>query len=206
MKLTSESKVLLGILASTAIIITIAIVAFTKPAPTLTREDLIPSTSHTKGNPQANVYLVEFSDYQCSACKAVKPIVDQLTETYKDKLLFAYRHYPLDQHPHSQQVAEIAEAAGAQGKFWEMSDLLFAHQDTFAESDISDFAKQLGIDESEIAKAISSGTYKQRVLDDKAAGDRLGINATPTFYLNGKKLELTSFEDLAQTVKQAVEQ
>jgi protein-disulfide isomerase len=206
MRLTGESKVLLGILAATIVIIGIAIMVFTKPVPTLARENLIPTTSHTKGNPQARVYLVEFSDYQCPACKAVKPIINQLTETYKDKLVFVFRHYPLDQHPFSQQAAEIAEAAGAQGKFWEMSDLLFEHQDALSEHDIPTFAKQLEIDESFITSALAAGTYRQKVLDDKEAGDRFGVTATPTFYLNGKKLDLVTFEDLSKAVKQAIAQ
>lgn len=205
MKLTGESKFLLIMLLITLVIVGIAVVVFTRPAPTLTRQDLILNTSYTKGNPQASVYLVEFSDYQCPACKAVNPVIDQLMEKYKDKLLFAYRHFPLDQHPLSQEAAEAAEVAGVNGKFWEMSDLLFSHQDTLTEQDFLTFAKQLGIDESSMSSALADHTYEQKVLEDRAAGEQFGVDSTPSFYLNGKKLELTTFDDITKAVSEQLD-
>ena len=129
MKLTGETKLFLGILIGTAVIIGAAAVLLTKQAPILSRADLVPASAHTKGNVEAKIYLVEFSDYQCPACLAAKPVVDAIIKQYQDQLLFSYRNFPLDQHPFGQKAAQAAEAAGAQGKYWEMYDLLFANQE-----------------------------------------------------------------------------
>ena len=204
MKLTGESKLFLGILLGTAAIIGIAAVAMTKPAPTLTRSDLVPADAHTRGNPQAKTFLVEFSDFQCPACLAAKPTVDAVVAKYKDDLLYVYRNYPLSQHQFAQRAAETAEAAGAQGKYWEMYDLLFASQEKFSDTIFFDFAKQLGLDEKKFKDDITKEAYKNRILDDIAAGDKFGINATPTFFLNGKKLDLASFRDLTNAVDEAI--
>ncbi|MEK7141123.1 MAG: thioredoxin domain-containing protein, partial [Patescibacteria group bacterium] len=122
MKLTGESKVLLGILATSIAFIGAAVFFFNKPAPTpkpYPKEALIAGDSHATGNASASAYLVEFSDFQCPACKAFTPTVDALVKKYSDKLLFVYRHFPLDQHAFAIPAALAAEAAGKQGKFWE---------------------------------------------------------------------------------------
>jgi protein-disulfide isomerase len=204
MRLTSESKILLAVVAFTVSIIAVAVILIAKTAPALTREDLVPVAAHIKGNPKASVYLVEFSDFQCPACAAVKPLVDDIIKTYGDKLLFAYRHYPLPQHPLAQTAARAAEAAGAQGKFWEMYDLIFAKSETLTESDFADFAKQLNLDQIKFASDMKSNSVVARVQSDINEGNTLNINATPTFFLNGKKLELTSLNDLTTSVEQAV--
>lgn len=204
MKLTGESKLFLGILISTAVLIGVAAVAMTKPTPSLSRDELIPKDAHTKGNIQAKAYLVEFSDYQCPACLAAKPIVDEVTAKHKDDLLFVYRNYPLSQHPFAMRAAETAEFAGTQGKYWEMHDLLFASQEKFSDTIFADLVKELKLDEKKFAEDIGKGTYKSRIGEDQAAGDRVGVNATPTFFLNGKKLDLASFDDLVTAVDDAI--
>jgi protein-disulfide isomerase len=204
MRLTSESKILLAVIAVTIGIIAVAAILMTRPAPALTRENLIPADAHTKGNPKAQVYLVEFSDFQCSACAAFKPIVDQIINNNKEKLLFAHRHYPLPQNLLAQKAAQATEAAGQAGKFWEMFDLIFANSANLTEPMLFDFAHQLGLDEEQFAADLKNGTYISRVQEDIAAGEKLGLNATPTFFLNGKKLKLTNFTDLSTAVEQAI--
>lgn len=205
MKLTGETKIFLAIIAVTAVIIGLASLVLTKPAPTLTRTDLVPSNAHTRGNIQAKAYLVEFSDFQCPACLAAKPAVDAVVAAHKDNLLFVYRNFPLDQHPFSHQAAQAAEAAGAQGKYWEMYDLLFANQAKFSDTIFADLSKQLNLDMDKFTADMKNTTLTNRVLDDLAAGNRFGVDATPTFFLNGKKLSLTSMSDLASTVDQATQ-
>jgi protein-disulfide isomerase len=205
MKFTSETKLLFAVIAVTVLIIALAAAVISKPAPSLTRSDLIPADAHTKGNAQSSVYLVEFSDFQCPACVAAKPLVDDIMKTYGDKLLFAYRHYPLPQHPLAQKAAEAAEAAGLQGKFWEMFDLIFAKSESLAESDFTDFAKQLSLDGTKFASDMKSAGTAARVQSDVDGGNKLAIDSTPTFFLNGKKLELKNLGDIKTSVEQALQ-
>lgn len=207
MKFTSESKFFLGIIGATIVLIIGALVIFSKPTngiPALARENLIPSDTQTTGNASASAFLVEFSDFQCPACKAFQPAVDIVLEKYKDKLLFAYRHFPLDQHPFSKESALTAEAAGEQGKFWEMEKLLFENQDRFSEALWKDWANSLGLNLDEFETSFNSQKLKDKIDRDRAYGDQIGVNATPTFFLNGKKLELTSQADLVKAVEEAV--
>jgi protein-disulfide isomerase len=204
MKLTGESKVLLAIVGVTVVIIAIAALVMTKPAPVLTKADLIPAGAYIKGNPDASVYLVEFSDFQCPACLAVKPVLDEVLKTHESKLLFVYRNFPLEQHAMSHQAARTAEAAGKQGKYWEMYDLLFANQDKFSEELFPQLAQQLGLDMTVYAKDYNDPSVAAKIQSDIADGNRFGINATPTFFLNGKKLELNNFNDLKTAVDRAV--
>jgi protein-disulfide isomerase len=204
MKFTGETKLFIAIIAVTAVIIGLASLVLTKPAPALTRGDLVPEGAHTKGNTEARVYLVEFSDFQCSACLAFKPTVDAIIQSHKDKLLYVYRHFPLDQHPYSHTAAYAAEAAGLQGKYWEMFDLLFANQAKFSDSIFAELAAQLQLDPEKFAGDLKSSSVAGRIQEDLAYGNRIGINATPTFFLNGEKLELTGFDDLTRAVEEAI--
>src|SRR3990172_1341562 len=104
MKLTSESKILLGIVAATVLIIGVAAAALSGPEKPISRDILIPTGAATRGNPDASVSLVEFSDFQCPSCKVAKPTIDALVTKYEDRLLFVYRHFPLDQHPFAQMA------------------------------------------------------------------------------------------------------
>lgn len=204
MKLTSESKIFLGIIAVSVVIIGIASVVLTKPAPTYSNAEMMPKDTYAKGNPKAKVVLVEFSDFQCPACLSVKPTVDSIIAKHKDSIIFAYRHFPLDQHPFARKAAQAAEAAGTQGKFWEMYDLLFANQLKFSDTIFSELAKQLGLDMSKFEEDMKSSTLTNRIGNDQADGTRFGVNSTPSFFLNGKKLELSSFDDLAKAVDDAI--
>lgn len=206
MKLTGETKLFLGIILGTIVIIGAAVMLLSKPEVALTKADLITQDTPTKGPSDAKVFLVEFSDFQCPACKAAQPVVDDIVKTYKDKVLFAYHHYPLDQHPFAQKAAEAAEAARAQGKFWEMHDLLFLNQEKFSDTLFSDLAKQLDLDMEKFDTALKNRTHTQRVLDDKAFGNTVGIEATPTFFLNGKRLNLATFAELKPLVDEAIKQ
>jgi protein-disulfide isomerase len=204
MKLTGETKFFLGIVALTIAIIIIAIPIFTKPAPILSRSDLLPDYVHTQGNKDAKVFLVEFSDFQCPACRTAKPIVDEILSKYKDKIVFGYRYFPLDQHPFGQKSAEAAEIAAQSGKFWEMGNLLFDNQDILSDETIASLAAQLGLDKNSFAKDMTDHKYKDRVAKDRDYGVQIGISATPTFYLNGQKVDLSTYADLSTAVANAL--
>lgn len=211
MKFTGETKIFLGILAATVAIIGIAVFFVSKPAtpPTpLPRETLIAADAHAIGNASASAYLVEFSDFQCPACRAFAPTVDALVNKYNDKLLFVYRHFPLDQHAFAVPAALAAEAAGKQGKFWEMYTLLFINQDKFSDAPWKDLANQLSLNldqfEVDTLNPESKTALLAKIEKDRTAGIELGVNATPTFFLNGRKLTITNPGDLKNAVEEMI--
>lgn len=208
MKLTNESKILLGILGASVAIVAIATVFFSqspKSEPALSREQLITNDTQSVGNASASAYLVEFSDYQCPACKSAKPFVDAVVEEYKEKLIFAYRHFPLDQHQYAVKAAVAAEAAGLQGKYWEMHNLLFANQEKLSDDLFSNLARELSLDQKQFTEALANPKLKENVIRDRDYGISIGINSTPTFFLNGKKVILASFSDLKTEVERVLQ-
>jgi len=206
MNISSDTKIFLGIILATVVIIVGAVFFFSKPVPSFTKAELIPPDSAATGSADAKVYLVEFSDFQCPACGAFKPYVDQIRGAHKDKLLFAYRHFPLQQHQFARLSAYAAEAAGEQGKFWEMYDFLFANQEELSDEKIAQGAKALNLDLKKYDAAVKSDKVRNKIEKDLSDGQKFGVNATPTFFLNGKKLELSSFADLKSAVEEALSQ
>ncbi len=204
MQLTGETKLFLGLILATVLIVVIGVVAYSRPEPVLKKEEMITSTSHTRGNKDAKNYLVEFSDYQCPACGAFKPLVDQIVEKYKDKLLFAYRNFPLAQHEFAESAAEVAEAAGEQGKYWQMHDYLFANQANLSDEIYQTGAQKIGLDMDKFNEALKSGKFKSLIQDDISYGVAHGVNSTPTFFLNGRKLSLFNQSDLETEVAKAI--
>lgn len=207
MKLTGESKLLLGILAATVAIIGVAVFFFSKP-PTppkpLAREELVARDSFTIGNASASAYLVEFSDFQCPACRAFAPVVDALVTKYPDTLLFVYRHYPLTQHTFAKPAAMAAEAAGQQGKFWEMSKLLFENQDRFSTNPWGKLADELKLDRTTFDAALTSEDLKAKIDRDEGVANQLRLPGTPSFFFNGVRLTVASPAELKKAVEEAI--
>lgn len=208
MKLTGESKLLLGILLATIVIVGTAVYFFSRPTPPpkpIAREELVATDSFTIGNASASAYLVEFSDFQCPACRAFAPVVDELVTKYSDKLFFVYRHYPLSQHTFAKPAAMAAEAAGEQGKFWEMAKLLFENQDRFSREQWGNLANELKLDRVKFDAALNSQNLKAKIDRDQADGIRLGLPGTPSFFLNGVRLEIASPLDLKTALEKVVQ-
>jgi protein-disulfide isomerase len=204
MHLTSETKIFLGIIITTIVIVVVGVFLTSQPTKTYSREEMISSSTYTEGTPSAKLFLVEFSDYECPACKAFQPAVSAIVKKYKDKLVFGYRHFPLDQHPWAEKSALVAEAAGVQGKFWEMHDLLFENQEKMSDSLFPELEKQLKLDDVKFQQSLADQKLKDKIAADKAFGIKVGIDATPTFFLQGKKLTLSSPADLTTEVDAAV--
>ena len=146
---------------------------------------------HLKGNPEASVVLVEFSDFQCPACGAAAPLVKEVVEKYQDKMKFEYRHFPLTTiHQYAFRSAEASECAADQGKFWEYHDKLFFNQDNLKKSNLLLYAQETeGIDAELFKDCLASGVKKKRVNEDLDEARRLGLNSTPTFFLNSQKVD-----------------
>jgi protein-disulfide isomerase len=141
---------------------------------------------HTIGPPTARVTLVEYGDYECPFCGQAHPVVKRLRGLLEDDLLFAFRHFPLSQiHPHALDAAIAAEAAGAQGRFWEMHDLLFTHQAGLAPRDLLVLARTIDLDLERFAEDLTQRTFAPKVRRDFLTGVRSGVNGTPTFFING---------------------
>lgn len=143
---------------------------------------------HIQGNPNAPLTLLEYGDYECPYCGAAYPIVKQVQKRMGDRMRFVFRNFPLTQiHPHAEQAAEAAEAAGGQGKFWEMHDTLYEHQDALDALHLVAYAADLGLDVEQFEEDLAAHTYAGRVREDFLSGIRSGVNGTPTFFINGQR-------------------
>ncbi len=207
MTISSETKFFLGILLATIVIITIAMLFLSRPVPTITlpKETLVPASAHTKGNKDANVYLVEFSDFQCPACAAFAPVVESLMEKNKNELLFVYRHYPLPKHQFAVPSALAAEAASVQGKFWEAAAYLFTNQDKFSDTLWDTMATDLTLDKAQFTKDMTAQTGKSTIDQDLSLATALNLPGTPTFFLNGALMKnINTPQDLVALVEAAI--
>lgn len=148
------------------------------------------SADHVAGPGDAPVTLVEYGDYECPYCGMAYPIVKGAQRALRPQLRFVFRNFPLvESHPHARQAAQAAEAAAAQGKFWAMHDALFEHQSALEQADLTRYARTLGLDADRIMKELQAGTFEKRVRDDFRSGVRSGVNATPTFFVNGERYD-----------------
>jgi len=149
----------------------------------------------TKGTADSSVKLIEYLDFECEACGAYFPLVKRLSEEYGDRVTFVSRYFPLPSHKNSMTSALAVEAAGKQGKYWEMHDLLFAEQQNWGELAAPDptiferYAEQLGLNMERYKQDVGSQEVKDRVIRDRDAGNQLGVNSTPSFFLNGEKIQ-----------------
>jgi protein-disulfide isomerase len=146
------------------------------------------ASAQVRGTDQAPVTIVEFSDFQCPFCKSAIPVLQELMRQYPGGVRWVFKNYPLDFHPDSLLAHKAALAAGEQGKFWEMHDLIFANQGTIKRDDLLQRASQLGLDMKRFGADLDGNTFQTVIDDDKAEGSRLGVTGTPTFFVNGKRM------------------
>ena len=145
---------------------------------------------HVAGSPDAPITLVEYGDFECPFCGMAHPIVKEVRRKLGHRLRFVYRHFPLKQsHPHAQHAAESAESAGAQGRFWEMHQVLFENQHALDDAALVRYAKSVGADPAQVQRDLEAGTYEKRVRDDFRQGVKSGVNGTPTFFVNGERYD-----------------
>ncbi len=159
----------------------------------------------TKGNAQSKVTVIEFTDYECPSCGNFQPIMDEIIKEYGDRVKFIIRDYPLTTlHPYAQKAAEAAEAAREQGKYWEYSALLFKNQKELQPENLMKYAAQLGLDMTKFQDALLSGKFAEKVQTDIQDGYRIGVNGTPTIFINGKRLKDRSKESLRAALDAAL--
>jgi len=170
---------------------------------------LIGQSSHILGTRDARVVVVEFGDFQCPACAYANPIFMQLIESYKDNpnVSFVSRHFPLPQHANAMIAAEAAEAAGAQGKFWEMSNMLYERQNEWSGNpkplDIFvGYAQQLGLNTKAFSESVNGKKFEDVINKDRSDARSLGINSTPTFFVGGEKIQgVPSLEEFKKKIE-----
>jgi protein-disulfide isomerase len=141
-----------------------------------------------RGNVDAVIEIVEFSDFQCPFCGRAKPVIDSLFAQYGDQVRLEYRHYPLPDHAYAGRAAQAAVEAQEQGAFWRYHDLLFAHQDRLTDVDLIGYADSLKLDTDRFASVLSNSKHIETVERDIALGLSLAVTGTPTFFVNGYRL------------------
>lgn len=164
-----------------------------------------------KGPENAAVTVVEYSDFQCPFCAQAAPIVDQVLAEYPDDVRVVYRHFPLNQiHAQAQLASEAAEAAGNQGQFWEMHDVLFANQSQWsgnlgARGIFETYAEALGLDMEQFNTDLRDGALTDKVDHDYQSGVTAGVQGTPTFFINGERLQTPSYAGFVSAIDAELE-
>jgi Na+/H+ antiporter NhaA len=143
---------------------------------------------HVRGPSDAPVTIVEYADYECPYCGRAEPALRELLAEFGDDIRYVFRHLPLaDVHPRAQLAAEASEAAGRQGRFWEMHDLLFAHQDALRPPDLLEYASELGLDSARIERELRHNDFAARIARDTESAELSNVSGTPTFFVNGHR-------------------
>lgn len=201
--MSKEAKILIAI-AIVVVIGGVLLAIYANPQPkepgtAVDAQSLVRDTSHMTGKTDAKVTIVEFGDFQCPACGAAHPVVKQVIDAYKDnpQVNFVFRNFPLDSiHPNAHISAEAAEAAGAQGKYWEMHNMLYEQQANWSTNPsplevFAGYAQTIGINVDQFKQAVSQRMFADIINTDYSDGEKIGVNSTPTFFINGIKEERT---------------
>jgi len=202
------SLIVLGLFAVVLAIVGIV----TKPAPAASGELAVPVSDGDwyLGPKNAKVTLVEYSDFECPACKIYAPIIMQLNKDFPNDLKIVYRHFPLPQHENARISAQAAEAAGRQGKFWEMESLIFEKQSEWvnsgkAEDNFISYATSLGLDIEKFKNDFNSDLVKAKIENDYASGEKSKITYTPTFFLDSRRINNPqSYEEFKSLIKSRI--
>jgi len=145
---------------------------------------------HVRGPADAPVTLVEYADFECPFCGRWFPELQRVLQDLGPRVRFVFRHFPIsEQHPHAESAAEVAEAAAAQGKFWEMHDLLFQRQAALDAGHLLAYVRELGLDAVRVERELEQEVYRARVRHDIESGLQSGVSGTPMFFINGRRHE-----------------
>ncbi|HEY2437462.1 MAG TPA: Na+/H+ antiporter NhaA [Solirubrobacteraceae bacterium] len=169
-------------------------------------DEVDPERDHIRGPEDAPVTLVEYGDFECSYCGQAEGVIRELLASHGDDVRYVWRHLPLnDVHPSAQLASEAAEAAAAQGRFWEMYDILLGHQSELMARDLARYADQLGLDTERFRDELRRREYAARISEDVASADESGVSGTPTFFINGRRhygvYDIDALTDAVQAAK-----
>ena len=163
------------------------------------------ANDRVQGDQDTAVTLVEYGDYECPACGEAYAVIKRAQERMGNKMRLVFRNFPLsDMHPHAARAAGAAEAAGAQGQFWPMHDLLYQNQGALEDDDLAGYARQLGLDERKFAAEMSAEKFAEKIQADFESGVESGVNGTPCFFINGARFDADwQSRDLLQSLQNA---
>jgi protein-disulfide isomerase len=156
-----------------------------------------------RGDVNAPVTIVEFTDFQCPACGAMHPVLEEVLKSYGNKVRFVVRDFPLVQHENAGKAAEAADAANAQGKFFEYTDILFKNQKALDVASLKKYASQIGLNRVRFDAELDKGIYTSEIKHDIEDGEIYGVGSTPTIFINGIKLKTLSADDLRAAIDTA---
>jgi protein-disulfide isomerase len=157
-----------------------------------------------KGTANAVVTIIEFTDFECPSCARQHPILDRIVSEFGDRVRLVVRDFPLSQHANARKAAEAAEAAREQGKYWEYAAVLFRNQSALGVDKLRQYASDLGLDRAKFDASLDSGKFADKVQRDVIDGHKLGINGTPTLYINGKRVSDKSYENVKSVIEAAL--
>ena len=164
----------------------------------------VSAADHHLGNTNSDITLVEYGDFQCPYCRRAHPLVKRLLKERGNELQFVFRNFPLQEiHPHAYVAAVTAEAAGKQGKFWEVHDLIFENQDKLNTNYLLSLIDSMGLDLEQFAKDSNSEDLLKKIETDFEGGIRSGVNGTPTFFLNG--YPVSTYDETYESLSGAVD-
>lgn len=142
---------------------------------------------HVRGNPGADITIIEYGDFQCPYCARAYPTLAELQRRYGERIALVFRHLPLGMHPFAQGAAEAAEAAGSQGKFWEMHDKLFDYQAQMSPGQLPPVAQELGLDRARFDEELATRKHREKIKAQAEDGKAAGASGTPSFFINGER-------------------
>jgi len=157
-----------------------------------------------KGTAKASVTIVEFTDFQCPSCARQHPVMQRIVSEFGNRVRLVVRDFPLSQHANARKAAEAAEAAREQGKYWEYVSLLFRNQSALGIEKLKEYASEVGLDRARFDASLDSGKFAEQVQRDLVDGRKLGINGTPTLYINGKRVSDNSYEGVKAAIEAAL--
>ena len=162
--------------------------------------------SPVRGAKDAKVTLIEFSDFQCPYSKRAQPLIKKLLKAYPDDLQHVYKNFPLRFHKEAMPAAKACLAAGLQGKFWDMEEMIFENPKDLQDKDLKKYAKKIGLDPQQFEKDFNSGKVDKLVQEDMAEAKKAQVTGTPTLFLNGKRVQNRSEEAMMQEIKTLLEE
>jgi protein-disulfide isomerase len=157
--------------------------------------------SKIRGNEKAPVTIVEFSDFQCPYCAKLQSTLKEVLKAYPDDARLVFKDFPLSFHKQAKNAAKATYAAGEQGKYWEMHDIIFENYNKLTEDKFEQFATKLKLDVSKFTADYSSGKYDKQIQQDIKTGRSVGVSGTPTLFVNGKRMRGRSIEDLKAAIE-----
>lgn len=166
-------------------------------------------SEHVQGNDSAAVTLTEYSDFQCPACAAFQPVLADVKNKFGDNLKIEFKHFPLPIHPYAEAAAGAAEAAGQQDAFFAYHDLLYANQKTWSNSknpstQFIQYANELSLDVDKFKTQMNASAIKDKVKEESKEARELGLTGTPTFFLNGERMTIETYEDFVNQIAKAI--